>query len=165
MTDHGELRMTTVVQRRTARAVLTVGLLIGVAGCSSVSTNIMPIEEGEFAPFLGINLEQMNLSPSGLYWIDTLVGTGDEAVLDLTATVQFSGWLRNGLLFDTGVFEFFLDPETNVVKGFLEGTLGMKVGGVRKLVVPPHLAWGPGGNGVIPPNATVVFEIELIDVE
>ena len=64
-----------------------------------------------------------------------------------------------------GTFTFFLDPETNVIPGFLEGTLGIKILGVRKLVVPPHLAWGAAGNGVIPPNATVVFEIELLSVE
>lgn len=159
--------MTTVVQRRTARAVLTVGLLIGVAGCSSVSTNIMPIEEGEFAPFLGINLEQMNLSPSGLYWIDTLVGTGNEALEDqgLTATVFFSGWLTNGALFDTGTIAFSLGPDANVVPGFFEGVVGMRIGGIRKLVLPPDLAFGATGSGPIPPNATVVFEVTLLLVE
>jgi FKBP-type peptidyl-prolyl cis-trans isomerase FkpA len=159
--------MTIALGGRAARAVLTVGLLVGVAGCFGLgdSTNTTTLDDGEFAPSLGIDLATMNLSPSGLYWIDTQVGTGDEAVEGLTATVQFSGWLRNGVLFDTGEFTFFLDPETNVIAGFLEGTLGMKVEGVRKLVVPPHLAWGPEGNGVIPPNATVVFQIELLNLE
>ncbi len=159
--------MTIALGGRAARAVLTVGLLVGVAGCllGGDSTNTTPVEDGEFAAVLEINLAEMTLSASGLYWIDTEVGTGDEAVEGVTATVQFSGWLKNGFLFDSGMFTFLLDDETNVIPGFLEGTLGMKVLGVRKLVVPPHLAWGPTGNGPIPPNATVVFEIELLLVE
>ncbi len=159
--------MTIALGARAARAVLTVGLLVGVGGCFGLgdSTDTTPVDDEEFAEFLEINLAEMTLSASGLYWIDTQVGTGEEAVEGLTATVLFSGWLKSGLLFDTGTFIFLLDPETNVIPGFLEGTLGMKVLGVRKLVVPPHLAWGATGNGVIPPNATVVFEIELLSVE
>lgn len=157
--------MTSAIRKRAARAVLTVGLVMAAASCSSISTNIVPLDDGEFAAFLGIDLAQMNLSPSGLYWIDTVVGTGDEAVEGLTATVLFSGWLKSGLLFDTGTFTFLLDPETPVIPGFLEGVLGMKIGGIRKLVLPPELAYGAAGNGPIPPNATVVFEIELLSVE
>ncbi len=158
--------MTIALSRRAARVSLTIGLVIGLASCRSLSTeSTAPLDDDEFAPFLGIDLTQMNLSATGLYWLDTTVGTGDEAVAGLTATVLFSGWLKNGTLFDTGTFTFILGPEGNVIPGFLEGTLGMKVEGVRKLVVPPELAWGAAGNGVIPPNATVVFEIELLGVE
>ena len=157
--------MTISFRMRAVRGISTIGLLIVAAACSDFSTDITPVDDDEFAPFLEINLEEMNLSASGLYWIDIQVGTGEEAVEGLEATVLFSGWLKNGFLFDTGTFMFFLDPETNVIPGFLEGTLGMKVLGLRKLVVPPHLAWGATGNGVIPPNATVVFEIELLSVE
>lgn len=157
--------MTTVLQRRAARATLAIGLVMGVASCSSLSTNIVPIDGDEFAPFLGIDLASMNRSASGLYWIDTLVGTGDEAVAGLTATVLFSGWLKNGTLFDTGTIQFVLGPEANVVPGFLEGVLGMKVGGIRKLVLPPELAFGAAGTSAIPPNATVVFEVSLLLLE
>ncbi len=157
--------MTIALRRRAARGISAIGLLIVVAACSSVSTNITPVDDDEFAPFLGIDLAQMNLSASGLYWIDTQVGTGNEAVEGLTATVLFSGWLKNGTLFDTGTFAFILGPEGNVIPGFLEGVLGMRIGGIRKLVLPPELAWGAAGNGVIPPNATVVFEITLLLVE
>lgn len=157
--------MTTVLRKRAARAVLTILLGIVAAGCSSISTNIMPVGDDEFAPFLGINLAVMNLSPSGLYWIDTVVGNGTEAIEGLTATVQFSGWLKNGTLFDTGTEVFDLGPEADVVPGFLEGVLGMKIGGVRKLVLPPELAYGAAGTNLIPPNATLVFEVALLLVE
>ncbi len=152
--------MTSVLRKRAARAVLTIGLVMGAATCSSISTNITDVPTDVFAPSLGIDLGQMNLSPSGLYWIDTVVGTGDEAVLGATATVLISGWLTDGTLFDTGTNTFDLLPSV-VIAGLLEGILGMRVEGTRKLVVPTHLAWGAAGNGAVPPNATVVFEVEL----
>lgn len=159
--------MTSAIRKRAARAVLTVGLVMAVASCSSISTNIVPLDDDEFAAFLGIDLAQMNLSSSGLYWIDTVVGTGIEALEGegLTATVLFSGWLKNGALFDTGTIAFPLGPEANVVPGFFEGVVGMKIGGIRKLVLPPELAYGAAGNGPIPPNATIVFEVALALVE
>ena len=157
--------MTIALGGRAARGIWTIGLLFVAAACSSISTNITPVDDDELAPFLGIDLAQMNLSASGLYWIDTTVGTGDEAVEGLTATVLFSGWLKNGTLFDTGTFAFILNSESGVIPGFLEGVLGMRIGGIRKLVLPPELAYGAAGNGVIPPNATIVFEIALLLVE
>ena len=141
--------MTTALRMRTVRTVLTIGLVIGVAGCSSISTNVTPLGDDEFAAFLGIDLTQMTLLPSGLYLSDTVVGTGEEALAGLTASVLFSGWLKNGTLFDTGTLVFILGPEGNVIPGFLEGTLGMKVGGIRKLVVPPELAFGATGTGAL----------------
>ena len=98
---------------------------------------------------------------------DLSVGNGTEAVKGKSVSVHYSGKLTNGTEFDSSIkrgtpFEFRLG-EGMVIKGWEEGVVGMKVGGKRKLTIPPDMAYGPrgAGNGLIPPNATLVFEIEL----
>ncbi|MBL8152108.1 MAG: FKBP-type peptidyl-prolyl cis-trans isomerase, partial [Blastocatellia bacterium] len=87
-----------------------------------------------------------------------------------TVIVKYTGWLTNGKKFDSssdheGTFDFILGFG-QVIKGWDEGVSTMKVGGKRKLIVPPELGYGArGAGGVIPPNATLVFDVELIDVE
>ena len=141
-------------------AITTVLLLAACGGSDSIAGPT----ELTFAPELGIDLSQMTQTASGLYLLDVIVGDGAEAVLGSIVTVQFSGWLTNGVLFDSGLFPFtVVDPR--VIPGFNEGTLGMKIGGQRKLVMPPNIAFGSAGGGIIPPNATVVFEITLQTIE
>ena len=100
---------------------------------------------------------------------DTKVGTGDVAGTGKNVTVHYTGWLTNGTKFDSSKdhgqpFTFQLGAG-QVIKGWDQGVVGMKVGGVRKLTIPPSLAYGPNGTGgVIPPNATLVFEVELLGV-
>jgi peptidylprolyl isomerase/FKBP-type peptidyl-prolyl cis-trans isomerase FkpA len=97
---------------------------------------------------------------------DSKVGTGAEAVAGKSVTVHYTGWLTNGTKFDSSKdhgqpFTFQLGAG-QVIKGWDQGVAGMKVGGVRKLTIPPSLAYGANGaGGVIPPNATLVFEVEL----
>jgi peptidylprolyl isomerase/FKBP-type peptidyl-prolyl cis-trans isomerase FkpA len=100
---------------------------------------------------------------------DSKVGTGAEAVAGKSVTVHYTGWLTNGTKFDSSKdhgqpFSFQLGAG-QVIKGWDQGVAGMKVGGVRKLTIPPSLAYGANGaGGVIPPNATLVFEVELLGV-
>ena len=107
---------------------------------------------------------------SGLKYIDVLVGTGREAVAGNLATVHYTGWLTNGTKFDSSVerrdpFSFPIGSG-KVIKGWDEGVVGMKVGGKRKLTVPPQLGYGTrGAGGVIPPNATLIFDVELLEVK
>lgn len=107
---------------------------------------------------------------SGLIYEDTRLGTGATAVTGQTVTVHYTGWLTNGTKFDSSKdrnepFTFQLGGG-NVIKGWDEGVVGMKVGGIRKLTIPPQLAYGArGAGGVIPPNATLVFEVELLQVK
>ena len=107
--------------------------------------------------------------------IDLLVGNGAEAASGSLLTVNYTGWLYDaskpdtkGLLFDTSVGKdafVFLLGSGSVIQGWDKGLVGMKVGGIRRLVVPPSLGYGDTRNSSIPPYSTLVFEIELVDVQ
>lgn len=104
---------------------------------------------------------------SGLVIEELLVGEGAEAVAGQTVSVHYTGWLTNGSKFDSSKdrdepFEFPLGGR-RVIAGWDEGVQGMRVGGTRRLTIPPALGYGARGAGnVIPPNATLVFEVELL---
>lgn len=106
---------------------------------------------------------------SGLVYEDLTTGDGATARSGDEVTVHYTGWLQSGRKFDSSVdrgepFSFSLG-RGNVIAGWDEGVAGMKVGGRRKLTIPPDLGYGPYGAGnVIPPNATLVFEVELLGV-
>jgi FKBP-type peptidyl-prolyl cis-trans isomerase FkpA len=106
---------------------------------------------------------------SGLKYQDVKEGTGDVATAGKLVSVHYTGWLTNGTKFDSSKdrgqpFEFPLGGG-RVIRGWDEGVQGMKVGGVRKLTIPAELGYGArGAGGVIPPNATLVFEVELLKV-
>jgi FKBP-type peptidyl-prolyl cis-trans isomerase FkpA len=113
-------------------------------------------------------------TPSGLQYTDTTVGKGDVAKAGDQVSVHYTGWLQKpdgskGQKFDSSKdrgqpFQFPLGGG-QVIKGWEEGVQGMKVGGVRELIIPPALGYGErGAGGVIPPNATLVFEVELLGV-
>ena len=107
--------------------------------------------------------------PSGLKYVDQVVGTGEIAVAGKTANVHYTGWLENGKKFDSSVdrgqpFSFPLGAG-RVIKGWDEGVQWMKVGGKRKLTIPSELGYGArGAGGMIPPNATLIFDVELLGV-
>ena len=107
------------------------------------------------------------MTDSGLKFEDTTVGGGAVASKGQTVSVHYTGWLENGTKFDSSKdrndpFEFKLGAG-QVIRGWDEGVAGMKVGGVRRLTIPPQLGYGDrGAGGVIPPKATLVFEVELL---
>lgn len=107
---------------------------------------------------------------SGLQYIDQVVGNGDTAKAGQTVSVHYTGWLTNGKKFDSSVdrgqpFSFRLGVG-QVIKGWDEGVQGMKVGGKRKLTIPSNLGYGArGAGGLIPPHATLVFDVELLGVQ
>jgi len=115
----------------------------------------------------------MRTTSSGLQYEDTTPGTGAEAKAGQEVTVHYTGWLyeggQAGRKFDSSKdrndpFQFSLGAGM-VIRGWDEGVQGMKVGGTRRLVIPPQLGYGArGAGGVIPPNATLLFEVELLDV-
>jgi len=109
--------------------------------------------------------------PDGLKYQDLKVGDGAEPKTGQTVVVHYTGWLTNGKKFDSSVdrgkpFEFALG-EGQVIKGWDEGVKTMKIGGKRKLTIPPSLGYGSQGvgNGLIPPNSTLIFDVELLDVK
>ncbi len=109
------------------------------------------------------------MTDSGLKYEDLVVGEGDEASAGSTVVVHYTGWLTDGTKFDSSLdrndpFSFPLGGG-RVIRGWDEGVSGMCVGGRRKLTIPPQLGYGAAGaGGVIPPNATLVFEIELLEI-
>ena len=117
---------------------------------------------------------KMQKSPTGLQWEDVKVGTGATPKSGQTCVMHYTGWLweegAKGKKFDSSVdrgqpFEFPLG-QGRVIKGWDEGVATMKVGGKRNLLIPPQLGYGArGAGGVIPPNATLFFEVELLGVK
>jgi peptidylprolyl isomerase len=115
-----------------------------------------------------LNVPKERVTPSGLRITDLAAGTGAEAIAGQSVTVNYRGSLTNGKEFDSsygrGPFSFRLGGG-QVIQGWDEGVAGMKVGGKRKLVIPPDLGYGSrGAGGVIPPDATLIFEVELLKV-
>lgn len=109
------------------------------------------------------------ISDSGLRYEDLVEGEGPTAGPGQRVSVHYTGWLEDGTKFDSSLdrnqpFQFALGKGM-VIRGWDEVVAGMKVGGRRRLTIPPQLAYGASGaGGVIPPNATLVFEVELLDV-
>src|SRR5262245_54175207 len=130
------------------------------------------------ACFAAASCNQSITSPSSTApysQVDLLVGTGDTAASGQILTVNYTGWLydpnkpdNKGLQFDTTIgrdaFVFTLGT-SSVIAGWDKGLVGMKVGGIRRLVVPPSLGYGAVRNQSIPPYSTLVFDIELVDVQ
>jgi len=130
-------------------------LLVAVSGCDFGKTS------GPTAP------DQSNIAYSQT---DLTVGTGAEATAGSNATVQYGAWLysdtaadHKGTQIDANQFQFVVGTG-QVIKGFDQGVVGMKVGGTRRLIVPPSLAYGSAGYSSIPPNAALVFDIALTAV-
>ena len=139
---------------------------------SSYRSSLMAIVVLTLAVGVGGSMAESNqevTTPSGLKYVDQTVGTGDVAVVGKNVSVHYTGWLENGKKFDSSVdrgqpFSFPLGAG-RVIKGWDEGVQGMKVGGKRKLTIPSDLGYGSrGAGGVIPPNATLIFDVELLGV-
>jgi peptidylprolyl isomerase len=124
----------------------------------------------EYAPELGVDFANMVATPEGLYCADLVVGDGPPTAPRSMVSVHYTGTLPDGTVFDSSrernePFPFVLGTRA-VILGWDIGVSGMREGGRRLLVIPPELAYGPegAGDGVIPPNAVLVFDVEVVQV-
>lgn len=155
------------LKMRGIRFLMAVGFSVAPSACAT-GGGVDPTQIA-FAPELAIVLDEMTLTPEGLYYRDLVEGTGEEARDDRRVTIHYLGRFPDGRVFDSSVggggpVEFLLG-EGEVIDGWDLGIRGMKVGGRRVLVIPPRLAYGARGiRGVVPGNATLVFEVQLVGV-
>src|SRR5262245_36866332 len=120
------------------------------------------IERTTFAPALNVHLDSMVRRASGMYVQDLQSGTGAVATRGRTVIVRYSGFLADGKMFDSGEVSVTLGSN-KTIRAWEEGLLGMRVGGRRRIVVPPTMGYGARGSGdVIPPNAVLVFDMEIM---
>ena len=152
-------------------------VLIAIAVVLLVVGVVKTLQAGIAAPPAAVSPVAPVASNQGLQMTDVKQGSGAEAIVGKTVVVHYTGWLydaaapeNKGQKFDSSrdrgdPFDFPLGAG-HVIKGWDQGVAGMKVGGQRTLVIPPELGYGArGAGGVIPPNATLVFDVELLDVK
>ena len=149
---------------------------LGETGGGNISSNAALIMEIELVnaleqPVLSrVPESDLTTTSSGLAYSDLVTGAGDPVSAGQTVTVNYSGWLEDGTMFDSSIprgepFSFTLG-QGSVIPGWEEGLLGMQVGGKRQLIIPANLAYGESGSGgVIPANATLIFDIELLEIQ
>ena len=131
-----------------------------ISDTGNTTASLGELTVGDQAPLRNIN---------GMTIADTVIGTGQEAVAGKIITVHYTGTLTNGVKFDSSLdrgqpFRFILGAG-QVIQGWEKGFAGMKVGGKRSLVIPPNMAYGDRAVGSIPPNSTLLFDVELLAVD
>ena len=126
-----------------------------------------PVEAAAFAPALGVDLAAMTRTNGGVYVRDLRPGSGRAAGRGMEVRVRYTGWLPDGTPVDSVAAAeapvAFRLGERQVIAGWERGILGMRVGGRRQIVIPPRLGYGGRRTGAVPPNAVLVFAIDLVD--
>ncbi len=141
--------------------------LLAAGACASAAGPAPDPATTVYAPETGVDLSVMERTSSGLYIEEIAQGIGKNAVRGDRVRIHFVGWLPDGTLVDSSLggepYIFELGSDT-VIRGWNQGIVGMKVGGRRRLVIRPGLGYGPRGRSPqVPPNAILVFEIQLLD--
>ena len=140
--------------------LFTLMIIMVTSGCAGSEDTLMPADDDP----------SVITTASGLRFQDLEMGGGEPATEGDTVIVHYTGWLTDGTKFDSSVdrdqpFSFTIG-EGKVIQGWEEGVAGMRIGGIRKLIIPPELAYGDRviGNGLIPANSTLIFEVELLEI-
>ena len=156
-----------MIARRAPLAAVAVALLVG-AGCGGgARAPVVGVDGVAYAPALGVDPSMGTRTASGLLYQEVRTGDGARAESGRTVWIAYTGWLSDGTYFDGAPPERPLEftvGQRRAIRGFEEGVRGMREGGRRKLVVPPALAYGREGMGPVPPNAVLVFDVELVRV-
>jgi len=145
-------------------------VLTGCGGSAATSSTAPPADPSLlfYASELAIDLNDFELTPSGLYIQDVESGEGPIVRRTNRVWIHYVGWLPDGSVFDASLggdpYHFRLGGN-EVIRAWNEGIVGMRRGGVRRLVVRPSLAYGSRGSGDVPPGATLVFRLELVDLD
>lgn len=143
------------------KAVAIAGV-VALSACGDSPFQV--IEELDFDPSLSIDLAEFERTSSGLYRQDVLVGDGFVVQDGSVPTVLYIGWLADGTQFGQGSFAFVVGSGS-VIAGFEEGVFGMKVGGVRRIIIPPELGYGDAEQDAIPAGSVLVFQITVDSME
>jgi FKBP-type peptidyl-prolyl cis-trans isomerase FkpA len=156
--------------RRWPRAIvlaLPLGLAFGVGACKAKGAAAADVvAEARYAPTLRIDLKSYKKTASGLYMRDLVNGTGDPADSGQTVAMKYTGWLRNGTQFvqlQDPPLEFEV-ASAGALPAWDEALRGMKTGGVRQIIAPPALAYGANAHGPVPPNAILIYLIEVVAI-
>ena len=156
----------------TARSILPVLLFLAASPSRALAQErlqlkpLSPIAAWRLSPTIGVPEDSLRRAANGVWIHDLQVGTGPEATAGATLSVHFVAFLANGTIFsatDRKPFEFTLGSGT-VIDGWEDGIPGMRVGGRRQLVIPPDRGYGTTGDGPVPPDAVLVFDVTLVDV-
>ena len=155
--------------RRLLTALLPLAFTACLSGAETITYPNIPIESTTFAAALNVDLAASTKTSTGLYYRELTVGNGATATASSRVSVYYGAFFANGQQFDglvspSAPYSFTLGTQT-VIKGWEEGLVGMKVGGVRQLIVPPALAYGSSGFQAVPPNAVLVFTVTLAGVQ
>jgi peptidylprolyl isomerase len=151
------------------RSAVVMAVVATAACLDSTAPELKTVEETTFASSLGVNLAASTKTANGAYYRDVVPGTGTPLVAGQTLVVRYTGWLSNGIQFDSNLTK--ADPLTfklgarEVIPGFDEAMVGVKVGAKRQLIVPPDLGYGPFDYGPIPGNSVLVFSVEVISAQ
>jgi FKBP-type peptidyl-prolyl cis-trans isomerase FkpA len=146
------------------RISASIALALTAACASAGRSTPDDISSVRFAPALGINLAAMSKTVSGVYYTDLAAGTGAVAEARQQVSVRYTGWLADGTKFDSSPGLEFRLATAKVIRGWDDGIAGMRVGGIRTLVIPPELGYGFQERGPIPRGSVLVFRIELLRV-
>lgn len=151
---------------RHTSALLLGAVVLTSCGSDTVSApQEIPLDQQTWASSLGVTLSAFTKLPSGIYYLDTVVGTGAAVSGTPSVSVYYAGYLASGSKFDERARSSntpLVFPLTQVIQGWQVGMQGMKVGGKRRLLIPAALGYGASGNGPIPGNANLLFDIELV---
>lgn len=151
------------------RSAFVVAVATSAACLDTSAPEEASIEHTTFAASLGVDLAASTKTPNGAYYRDIVVGTGPVVAAGQTLKIRYTGWLSDGTEFDSNLtaqdplpFRFGVN---DVIPGFDEAMVGVRVGGKRQLIIPPSLGYGFNPYGPIPGNSVLVFNVEVISAE